>query len=192
MLLYLQIKKPRCNTKLITWYSAGDVRPPHSRTGKRATDCPDLVPPPGNVPVNTMPMIKVLGKELALSLDQIVFLRDKPDLMNVINQHLEENNFSEKSKNFAITKINAAIIEQQIDDTKLDTCAKAVLDKLKNLKQADIDGILAKFGGNSETYILTLEIGEVDGNHPAGTFQTSYNCYKTVLDNDFLYGIDGT
>ena len=174
------------------WYSAGDVRPPHSHNEKKATDCPDLVPPPGNVPVIPMPMIKVLGKELALSSNQIIFLRDKPDLMNVINQHLEENNFSEESKNFARTKINAAIIEKKIDDTKLDACTKAVLDKLKNLKQADIAGILAKLGGNSETYILTLEIGEVDGNHPAGTFQTSYNCYKTVFDNDFLYGIDGT
>lgn len=47
---------------------------------------------------------------------------------------------------------NAQKTEKQIDGTKLDPCTNAVLDKLKNLKQADIAGILAKFGGNSETY----------------------------------------
>ncbi|MBP4139411.1 hypothetical protein [Flavobacterium geliluteum] len=91
------------------WYFAGDVRPPHSHTEKNANDCPDLVPPSGNVPVNTMPMIKVLGKELALSSTQIAFLRDRADVMNAVNQFMEENSFSYNSKEF-MSKLLVEII----------------------------------------------------------------------------------
>jgi hypothetical protein len=85
----------------------------------------------------------------------------------------------------------AEVIEELIDDSLLDPCTKAILDKLKNLTQSDIAKIFTKLGGNSEIYTLTFEIANNNGN-PASTSQTSYNCYKTVIDNDFLYGIDGT
>lgn len=174
------------------WYSAGDVRPPHSHNEKKATDCPELVPPPGNVPVNTMPMIKVLGKELALSFDQIVFLRDKPDLMNTINQYLEENNFSEKSKDFAKTIINAAIIEKKIDDTELDACTKAVLEKLKTLKQNDIASMFEKFGVPvNGTYTLKIVIGTPDKPVAiADTRQVSKNNYLITIRETYLKGTD--
>ncbi len=85
----------------------------------------------------------------------------------------------------------AQAIEDNIDDSLLDPCTKAILDKLKNLTQSKIAKIFTKLGGNSEIYTLTFEIANNNGN-PASTSQTSYNCYKTVIDNDFLYGIDGT
>jgi hypothetical protein len=174
------------------WYSAGDVGKSHSHTGKTATDCPDLAPPSGNVPVITMPMIKVLGKELALSTNQIIFLKDKPDLMNVINKYLEDNNFSEKSRSFARTKINAAIIEKQIDDTQLDQCTKAVLDKLKNLTQNDIASIFEKFGVPvNGTYTLKIVIGTPDkSNAIADTRQVSKNNYLITIRETYLKGTE--
>ena len=87
--------------------------------------------------------------------------------------------------------IIAQTIEDNIDDSKLDPCTKGIMDKLKNLTQSDISSIFTKLGGNSEIYTLTFEIANNNGN-PASTSQTSYNCYKTVIDNDFLHGIDGT
>jgi hypothetical protein len=174
------------------WYSAGDVGKSHSHTGKTATDCPDLAPPSGNVPVITMPMIKVLGKELALSTNQIIFLKDKPDLMNVINKYLEDNNFSEKSRSFARTKINAAIIEKQIDDTQLHQCTKAVLDKLKNLTQNDIASIFEKFGVPvNGTYTLKIVIGTPDkSNAIADTRQVSKNNYLITIRETYLKGTE--
>jgi hypothetical protein len=172
------------------WYRGEDIGKPHSHNEKKATDCPDLVPPPGNVPVLPMPMIKVLGKELALSFDQIVFLRDKPDLMNVINQHLGENNFSEKSKNFARTKINAAIIEKKIDDTELDACTKAVLEKLKTLKQNDIASIFERFGVPvNGTYTLKIVIGTTSKPVAyADTRWVSKNNYLITISEPYLKG----
>jgi len=82
-------------------------------------------------------------------------------------------------------------IEDNIDDSKLDLCSKTILDKLKNATNADIKSIFDKLGGTSEVYTLSFEIGNNYGN-PASTNWTSTNCYKTIIDNDFLYGIDGT
>ena len=89
------------------------------------------------------------------------------------------------------TTSNAQSIEDKIDDSKLDLCTQAILSKLKNATNADIKSIIDKLGGKSETYILTFKIADNNGN-PGSTTQTSYNCYQTVIDNDFLYGIDGT
>jgi hypothetical protein len=82
-------------------------------------------------------------------------------------------------------------IENNIDDSDLDDCHKAILDKLKNGTTADIKSIFDKLGGKTDVYTLTFKVGNNYGN-PASTNWTSPNCYKTVLDNDFLYGIDGT
>jgi hypothetical protein len=86
----------------------------------------------------------------------------------------------------------AKAIQKKIDGSKLDPCTKAILEKLKNLTQNDIASIFRKLGGDSDVYVLTIEIGEVANNDFAGTRQTSYNCYTTILDNDFIYGINGT
>ena len=101
----------------------------------------------------------------------------------------EENSIT--TRQLALTRINAAIIEKKIDDTKLDPCTKAVLDKLKNLKQDDIAGIMSKLGGKSEVYTLTFDIGNTNGNL-AATSRNSLNSYVTILDRDFLDGNDGT
>ena len=88
------------------WYYAGDVRPPHPHTSKSAGPCPEVTPPTGYVPVNTMPLIKTLGTQLSLSRDQITFLRDRPDTMNIIGSYLNSNNFSDEAKSFCNWAIN--------------------------------------------------------------------------------------
>ncbi|BFM43859.1 hypothetical protein CFS9_25000 [Flavobacterium sp. CFS9] len=88
------------------WYYAGDVRPPHPHTSKSAAPCPEVTPPTGYVPVNTMPLIKTLGTQLSLSKDQIAFLRNRPDTMNIIGSYLNSNNFSDEAKSFCNWAIN--------------------------------------------------------------------------------------
>lgn len=88
------------------WYYAGDVRPPHPHTSKSAGPCPEVTPPSGYVPVNTMPLIKTLGTQLNLSKNQIIFLRDRPDTMNTLGSYLTSNNFSDESKSFCTWAIN--------------------------------------------------------------------------------------
>ncbi|WP_188049380.1 hypothetical protein [Flavobacterium sp. GP15] len=91
----------------------------------------------------------------------------------------------------ATDELTAQAIEDQIDDSKLDPCTKAVLDKLKKLTQSDIADIFKKLGKTSTVYNLTYEIKPNNGN-PGSTKQTAPNNYSTTLDSDFLYGIDGT
>ncbi|OHT45662.1 T6SS effector amidase Tae4 family protein [Flavobacterium tructae] len=88
------------------WYYAGDVRPPHPHTSKSAGPCPEVTPPTGYVPVNTMPLIKILGTQLKLSIAQIAFLRNRPDTMNIIGSYLNSNNFSDEAKSFCNWAIN--------------------------------------------------------------------------------------
>ncbi|WP_374174205.1 hypothetical protein [Flavobacterium tructae] len=96
------------------WYYAGDVRPPHPHTSKSAGPCPEVTPPTGYVPVNTMPLIKILGTQLKLSIAQIVFLRNRPDTMNTIGSYLNSNNFSEEAKSFCKEIIDQSILNPSL------------------------------------------------------------------------------
>ncbi|MDL2143563.1 AHH domain-containing protein [Flavobacterium tructae] len=101
------------------WYYAGDLRPPHNHTSKSAIDCPEIIPPAGYVPVNTMPLIKTLGTQLSLSREQIAFLRDRPDTMNIIGSYLNLNNFSEEAKSFAKEMIDIIQQDASVDNNAL-------------------------------------------------------------------------
>ncbi|OXB23535.1 hypothetical protein B0A80_09900 [Flavobacterium tructae] len=96
------------------WYYAGDVRPPHPHTSKSAGPCPEVTPPTGYVPVNTMPLIKILGTQLKLSIAQIAFLRNRPDTMNIIGSYLNSNNFSEEAKSFCKEIIDQSILNPSL------------------------------------------------------------------------------
>lgn len=84
---------------------------------------------------------------------------------------------------------NSTKIEENINDDKLDPCSKGILDRLKNISQNDVAKIFEKLGGNSEIYTLTFDIGNTGG-HLGSTFRGSYNCYTTMLDQNFLEGND--
>lgn len=66
----------------------------------------------------------------------------------------------------------AQVIEDNIDDSKLDPCTKGILSKLKSQTTNDIASIFTKLGGDSQIYTLTFEIANNNGN-PASTISTS-------------------
>lgn len=161
------------------YYGEGDVVPPHSHTGKKASDCPDLIPPIGYIPVSTMPMIKVLGSELALSSDQIIFLRDKPDTMNVINAYWEENNRSQNAKDFAKEMIDVIKTDPTVDRnaliftlsaeaknkfyTELDDSFLLSMDTYMDM---DVANYLATDPGGILWIHFTIECAVLRANHP--------------------------
>ena len=102
----------------------------------------------------------------------------------------EENSIT--TRRFVRTKINAAIIEKKIDDTQLDPCTKAVLEKLKNLKQNDIASMFEKFGVPvNGTYTLKIVIGTPDKPVAlADTRQVSKNNYLITIRETYLKGTD--
>ena len=140
-----------------------------------------------------------------------------PEISNPLLQFLDIDGSSKMNKDFALTIINAIeegtvttyqefnvllnvykkakvalLIEEQIDDTLLDPCTKAILEKLKNLKQNDIAGILAKFGVPvNGTYTLKIVIGTPDKPVAiADTRQVSKNNYLITIRETYLKGTE--
>ena len=94
--------------------------------------------------------------------------------MNAINQYLEENNFSEKSKDFAKTMINAAIIEKQIDDTNLNACEKDVLKSVISTSVCDIAEVLTRINANKSVYTTIIKSAVTPSGAPAQTVKTQH------------------
>ena len=84
------------------------------------------------------------------------------------------------------------LLEKKIDDTQLDPCTKAVLEKLKTLKQNDIASMFEKFGVPvNGTYTLKIIIGTPDKpNALADTRQVSKNNYLITIRETYLKGTD--
>jgi len=83
-----------------------------------------------------------------------------PDVLNSVYKYLNDSCASAEDREFAVTMVNAARIEKQIDDTELDPCTKEVVNKLKNLTQNDIANMFEKFGVPlNGTYTLKIVIG---------------------------------
>ncbi|BFM42904.1 hypothetical protein CFS9_15450 [Flavobacterium sp. CFS9] len=120
------------------WYYAGDVRPPHPHTSKSAAPCPEVTPPTGYVPVNTMPLIKILGAQLNLSIAQIAFLRNRPDTMNIIGSYLNSNNFSDEAKSFCKEMIDIVKQDVTVDNNALIFTLSA---KAQNKIYYDLDNV---------------------------------------------------
>lgn len=83
-------------------------------------------------------------------------------------------------------------IEDQIDDSQLDACTKAILDKMKNLKQNDIAAMLSNFSGARSTYKMNVSTGQI--NDPtvwARTTSTGLNSdINMVFSQDYINGQD--
>jgi hypothetical protein len=58
----------------------------------------------------------------------------------------------------------AQAIEDQIDNSKLDPCTKAVLDKLKNLSGGDITNMLKRFTPPGSVFNINMSVGKVNSN----------------------------
>lgn len=76
----------------------------------------------------------------------------------------------------------AQAIEDQIDDSKLDPCPKAIMDQLKNTTNSNITKILTKLGANS-IYTLDMVMGPTKQGY-AQTQKISQNNYVITVAND--------
>ncbi|KFF12587.1 hypothetical protein [Flavobacterium hydatis] len=88
------------------------------------------------------------------------------------------------------TSANANAIEDKIDDSKLDPCAKATLEKLKNLKQNDIASMISKFASNSSIFSLNIQTGKVTkSTNDAETSIISLYNYNITLSTNYINGV---
>lgn len=167
------------------WYYGGDVRPPHSHTGKMASDCPEVVPPTGYVPVNTTAAILAdLKTWIVLDRFQLLFLTANPDILNLVCTYLYNTGANEEDRAFAVAMVNAARIEKQIDHTQLDPCPKEIMEQLKKATNSDIANVLTKLGASS-IYNLTMKMGVMK--YPqdfAETQKISKNNYLITVTQD--------
>ncbi|MCC9018163.1 hypothetical protein [Flavobacterium lipolyticum] len=95
------------------------------------------------------------------------------------------------------TSENAQRIEEQISADKLDACTKAVLEKLKNLKQADLAKMITRFSAGGSVFNINMSTGQVqnnDANVWAQTTKTngSTNDVDMVFNQDYIYGTGNT
>ncbi|WP_374174414.1 AHH domain-containing protein [Flavobacterium tructae] len=161
------------------WYYAGDVRPPHPHTSKSAGPCPEVTPPTGYVPVNTMPLIKILGTQLKLSIAQIAFLRNRPDTMNIIGSYLNSNNFSDEAKSFSKEMIEIVKQDATVDNNALVfTLSAKAQNKINNnlddsfllsvdqYMDIDVANYLSSDPGGILAMHFSIECAVLRANHP--------------------------
>jgi hypothetical protein len=78
----------------------------------------------------------------------------------------------------ATDQLIAEVIEDQIDDSKLDPCSKGVLDKIKNTTVCDFADLLAKLGVDGSIYKTVMKTEHNNDNYgnpitsPANTVRT--------------------
>ncbi|MDL2141950.1 AHH domain-containing protein [Flavobacterium tructae] len=156
------------------WYYAGDVRPPHPHTSKSAGPCPEVTPPTGYVPVNTMPLIKILGTQLKLSIAQIAFLRNRPDTMNIIGSYLNSNNFSDEAKSFSKEMIDIVKQDATVDNNALVFTLSA---KAQNKINNDLDD---SFLLSVDQYI-DIDVANYLSSDPGGILAMHFSIECAVL-----------
>ncbi|WP_017498176.1 AHH domain-containing protein [Flavobacterium sp. WG21] len=156
------------------WYYAGDVRPPHPHTSKSAGPCPEVTPPSGYVPVNTMPLIKILGAQLSLSIAQIAFLRNRPDTMNIIGSYLNSNNFSDEAKSFSKEMIDIVKQDATVDNNALVFTLSA---KAQNKINNDLDD---SFLLSVDQYI-DIDVANYLSSDPGGILAMHFSIECAVL-----------
>ena len=143
-----------------------------------------------------------------------------PEIINPLLQFLDIDGSSQMNKDFALSIIDAIeegtvttyqefnvllnaykkakvalLIEEQIDDTLLDSCTKAVFDKLKNLKQSDIANMLIRFAPTGSIFNINMSTGIVQNNDPNTWAQTtpvsgSNNNINMIFNQDYVNGKD--
>lgn len=85
----------------------------------------------------------------------------------------------------------AAAIQKKINADKLDACTKAVLDKLKNLKQADIAAMIQRFNPGGSIFNINMSTGKVV--FPTNLAETSKvsgsnTDISMIFSEDYIYG----
>jgi hypothetical protein len=123
------------------WYHSGDVRPPHKHTGKMASDCPEVVPPTGYVPVNTAAeKLTYLKSFIVLDRYQLLFLSSNPDILNLVYKYIYNSDANEEDRAFAVEMINALK-----NGDKVDLTYKVIVDKSLT-DNPNLYGVYTKLG----------------------------------------------
>ena len=115
-------------------------------------------------------------------------LRNQQDL-----QWDQESEINTWSGVIATDELIAQTIEDQIDDSKLDPCTKAVLNKLRNSTQSDIAAMLTHFAPAKSIFNINMTIGQVNDNNPniwAQTTKVSGSSIgiNMVFNQDYING----
>jgi hypothetical protein len=89
----------------------------------------------------------------------------------------------------------AVAIEKQINADKLDECTKAVLEKLKNLKQGDIASMITRFAPAASIFNINMSTGQVQNNNANIWAQTnpvngSSTDINMIFNQDYINGND--
>ena len=145
------------------WHRGDPLIAPHPHNGK--SNCQENTFPDGYVPINMAVLrLQHIVSILNLTTDEIDWLQDKPNdifkiytfLINNGSQHtinfLEESIRKMKAEPTVYNSITPFLIEEKIDDTLLDPCAKSVLNILKNTNNLDLTKILAKLNASGSPY----------------------------------------
>ena len=146
----------------------------------------------------------------SISLKQQQWAIDNPYSYNQIIQYQIDNEWSDESKifaNFAIKflienpdakfddakyKLIAEAIEDQIDDSDLDSCTKGVLDKLKISTEKDISKMINRFYPASSVFNINMSTGQVT--NPNDLAQTtkvngSSTDINMVFNGNYIIGL---
>ena len=84
----------------------------------------------------------------------------------------------------------ANYIEDNIDDSELDECPKAIIEKLKKLTQSDIASMFKKFDPNVSLFNIKIMPGTVNYSTDIAETQVfSPNNYNITLSSDYLNGV---
>jgi hypothetical protein len=147
-----------------------------------------------------------LTAELSLNTAQQNWIIANPQTKKQLQQFLFANPFNNSNftlaseiitqmmSNQIFTNINPFLIEDQIDDSTLQPCPKAIVDKIKNLQQNDFATIIAKLGGTTATYNVEIisdpllnGLDLADTNYaPNGTPYITPFQYLIRLSTDYL------
>lgn len=144
---------------------------------------------------------------------QLPIYNDYPELRDYLLNH----NCNDEARAFALdmigqismdpgifSSIKPMVIEKQIDDSQLDPCTKAILDRVKDLTQNDISKIINRFDNESPIFNINLIKGSLPSTFPTIRFgNTNYNSfddegngipnnYKITLNENYFKDTKGT
>ncbi len=122
----------------------------------------------------------------------------EPAVQKAIFDYLADNNWDSTSldlinqldENPALMQtLNPYIIENKINDTNLDPCAKDILHQLRYLQQNDIAKMLNRFGSFPSSYSLTFK--SIIPNNPLNSAETDWlrDTNQNAVENNYLIKI---
>ena len=129
------------------------------------------------------------------------FFSSNQENLNYFNETIKyqiDNNWSNESYIFTqemrirkydnpsiFKSINTFLIEQKINDTNLNPCAKGIFEKVKNTTNCDISQVLAKLDANGSLYNTIIKSQVAPSGAPAQTIRQSAYNYTVYISTDY-------